>query len=163
MVGYSLVSFVGTSSWPAFPTCKDASLLLIFSYNKCCMRFSLDTFLMLISMGNQGGLWLVCVCVCPHHYPSSSFYSETGGEKRFQVQHAPSSAAFVQWSKPWCLLLLLLSRFSRVRLCVAHRRQPTRLPVPGILQARTLEWVAISFSNAWKWKVKVKSLSRVRL
>ena len=44
-----------------------------------------------------------------------------------------------------------------------HRRQPTRLPVPGILQARTLEWVAISFSNAWKWKVKVKSLSRVWL
>ena len=34
-------------------------------------------------------------------------------------------------------------------LC-AHRWQPTRLPVPGILQARTLEWVAISFSNAWK-------------
>ena len=44
-----------------------------------------------------------------------------------------------------------------------HRRQPTRLPLPGILQARTLEWVAISFSNAWKWKVKVKSLSHVRL
>ena len=36
-------------------------------------------------------------------------------------------------------------------------------PVPGILQARTLEWVAISFSNAWKWKVKGKSLSHVRL
>ena len=36
-------------------------------------------------------------------------------------------------------------------------------PIPGILQARTLEWVAISFSNAWKWKVKVKSLSCVRL
>ena len=36
-------------------------------------------------------------------------------------------------------------------------------PVPGILQARTPEWVAISFSNAWKWKVKVKSLSHVRL
>ena len=36
-------------------------------------------------------------------------------------------------------------------------------PVPGILQAWTLEWVAIAFSNAWKWKVKVKSLSRVRL
>ena len=34
-------------------------------------------------------------------------------------------------------------------------------PVPGILQARTLEWVAISFSNAWKCKVKVKSLSPV--
>ena len=36
-------------------------------------------------------------------------------------------------------------------------------PIPGILQARTLEWVAISFSNAGKWKVKVKSLSRVWL
>ena len=35
--------------------------------------------------------------------------------------------------------------------------------VPGILQARTLEWVAISFSSAWKWKVKVKSLSSVQL
>ena len=40
---------------------------------------------------------------------------------------------------------------------------PPGSPVPGILQARSLEWVAISFSNAWKWKVKVKSLSRVRL
>ena len=35
--------------------------------------------------------------------------------------------------------------------------------VPGILQARILEWVAISFTNAWKWKVKVKSLSRIQL
>ena len=40
---------------------------------------------------------------------------------------------------------------------------PPGSPSPGILQARTLGWVAISFSNAWKWKVKVKSLSRVRL
>ena len=36
-------------------------------------------------------------------------------------------------------------------------------PVLGILQARTLEWGAISFPNAWKWKVKVKMLSRIRL
>ena len=40
---------------------------------------------------------------------------------------------------------------------------PPGSPVPGILQARTLEWVAISFSNAWKWKVKVKLLSCVQL
>ena len=40
---------------------------------------------------------------------------------------------------------------------------PPGSAVPGILQARTLEWVAISFSNAWKWKVKVKSLSHVWL
>ena len=38
---------------------------------------------------------------------------------------------------------------------------PPGSPAPGILQARTLEWVAISFSNAWKWKVKVKLLSPV--
>ena len=40
---------------------------------------------------------------------------------------------------------------------------PPGSPIPGILQARTLEWVAISFSSAWKWKVKAKSLSCVRL
>ena len=48
-------------------------------------------------------------------------------------------------------------------LCDPIDYSPPGSPVPGILQARTLEWVAISFSNAWKWKVKVKSLSRVRL
>ena len=48
-------------------------------------------------------------------------------------------------------------------LCDPIVSSPSGSPVPGILQARTLEWVAISFSNAWKWKVKVKSLSRVRL
>ena len=48
-------------------------------------------------------------------------------------------------------------------LCDPIDGSPPGSPVPGILQARTLEWVAISFSNAWKWKVKVKSLSRVQL
>ena len=47
-------------------------------------------------------------------------------------------------------------------LCDPIDGSPSGSPVPGILQARTLEWVAISFSNAWKWKVKVKSLSCVR-
>ena len=48
-------------------------------------------------------------------------------------------------------------------LCDPIDSSPLGSSVPGILQARTLEWVAISFSNARKWKVKVKSLSRVRL
>ena len=48
-------------------------------------------------------------------------------------------------------------------LCNPIDGSPPGSPVPGILQARTLEWAAISFSNAWKWKVKVKSLSRVWL
>ena len=52
---------------------------------------------------------------------------------------------------------------SCLSLCNPIDGSPLGSPVPGILQARTLEWVAISFSNAWKWKVKGKSLSHVRL
>ena len=48
-------------------------------------------------------------------------------------------------------------------LCDPIDGNTSGFPIPGILQARTLEWVAISFSNAWKWKVKVKLLSHVRL
>ena len=60
-------------------------------------------------------------------------------------------------------LLLLLSIQSCSTLCDPTDGSPPGSPVPGILQARTLEWVAISFSSAGKWKVKAKSLSRVRL
>ena len=48
-------------------------------------------------------------------------------------------------------------------LCDPIDGSPPGSPIPGILQARTLEWDAISFSNAWKWKMKGKSLSRVQL
>ena len=48
-------------------------------------------------------------------------------------------------------------------LCDPIDGSPPGSPVPGILQARTLEWVAVSFSNTWKWKVKVKLLSHVWL
>ena len=48
-------------------------------------------------------------------------------------------------------------------LCHPIDGNPLGSSVPGILQARKLEWVAISFSSAWKWKVKMKSLSRARL
>ena len=48
-------------------------------------------------------------------------------------------------------------------LCDPRDGSPPGSPIPGIILARTLEWVAISFSNAWQWKVKVKLLSRVRL
>ena len=52
---------------------------------------------------------------------------------------------------------------SCTNLCDPIDGSPPGSPVPGFLQARTLEWVAISFSSAWKWKVKVKLLSRVWL
>ena len=64
------------------------------------------------------------------------------------------------------LFCLLISAAAKsLQSCLTLRDpidgSPPGSPIPGILQARTLEWVAISFSNAWKWKVK--SLSRVRL
>ena len=52
---------------------------------------------------------------------------------------------------------------SCLTLCNPRDSSPPGSPVPGILQARTLEWVDISFSNAWRWKVKVKSLSHAWL
>ena len=52
---------------------------------------------------------------------------------------------------------------SCLTLCDSIDGSPPGSPVPGILQARTLEWVAISFSKAWMWKVKVKSLSHIWL
>ena len=73
-------------------------------------------------------------------------------EKVFSVtNHSAAAAAAVK------------SLQSCPTLCDAIDSSPPGSPIPGILQARTLEWVAISFSNAWKWKVKVKLLSRVRL
>ena len=60
-----------------------------------------------------------------------------------------------------CLLCFYCCQVTSVMstLCNPTDGSAPGSPVPGILQARTLEWVAISFSNAWKWKVKVKSLS----
>ena len=64
-----------------------------------------------------------------------------------------------------CLLKLFHAAAAKscLTLCDPIDGRPPGSPVPGILQARALEWVAISFSSAWKWKVKVKSLSHVRL
>ena len=74
------------------------------------------------------------------------------------------------WSLAWRILNITLlvcatakSLQSCPTLCDPTDGSPPGSSVPGILHARILEWVAISFSNAWKWKVKVKSLSHARL
>ena len=64
-------------------------------------------------------------------------------------------------SMPWNAAASAAKSHQSCPTLVSIDGSPPGSPVPGILQARTLEWVAISFSNAWKWKVKVKSLSRV--
>ena len=74
------------------------------------------------------------------------------------------------WSLAWRILSITLLAWAAAAkllqlcptLCNPIDGSPPGSPVPGILQARILEWVAISFSNAWRWKVKVKSLSPVR-
>ena len=68
----------------------------------------------------------------------------------------------IVWSFEWTAAAAE-SLQSCLTLCDPIDGSPPGSPVPGILQARALEWVAISFSNAWKWKVKVKSLSHVWL
>ena len=79
----------------------------------------------------------------------SRAWSQTGWFLQFHLNHNNAAAA--------------KSLQSCLTLCNPIDSSPPRSPVPGILQATTLEWVAISFSNAWKWKVKLKSLSRVWL
>ena len=72
-------------------------------------------------------------------------------------------SSVVKLSPSWQAAAAAKSLQSCPTLCDPIDGSPPGSAVPGILQARTLEWVAISFSNSWKWKVKVKSLSRARL
>jgi len=105
-------------------------------------------------------------------FPSPADLPNPGIEPRspaLQVDSLPSEppgkpsiyiAIYYQYTICIYTINILLSRFSRVRLCVTPEMAAHQAP-PSV--AKTLEWVAISFSSAWKWKVKVKSLSRVRL
>ena len=95
------------------------------------------------------------------------------GQRENKKGHELTRAGVGWWvhvGSSCCLLLLTSaaaaaakSRQSCPTLCNPIDGSPPGSPIPGILQARTLAWIAISFSNAWKWKVKVKSLSRVWL
>ena len=91
----------------------------------------------------------------PHQIPSlptpwsrTSHPSRTVGNQLLLFMSHSAAAAAAKSLQPW------------PTLCDPIDGSPPGPPVPGILQAGTLEWVAISFSNAWKWQVKVKSLSR---
>ena len=103
----------------------------------------------------------------------------TGSQVLIKQLIGADKAADRCWSSDWQVLIQRLTGADNVAafgliaaaaslqpcptLCDDIDGSPPGSPVPGILQARTLEWVAISFSNAWKWKVKVKSLSGVQL
>ena len=70
---------------------------------------------------------------------------------------------FIQWRHHSAAAAAATSLQSCPTLCDPIDSSPPGSPVPGIVQARTLEWAAISFSSVWKWKVKVNLLSRVWL
>ena len=101
--------------------------------------------------------------------PSEMLHKPRAWNEELSTQDPPTTRSITQpiyWGYPTCnpstaaaaKLLQLCPT-----LCDPIDSSPPGSPGPGILQPRTLEWVAISFSNAWKWKVKVKSLSHVRL
>ena len=103
-----------------------------------------------------------------HHHIISSYQEYN---PQYLDIYIYKKSSFLSLVTPLPSLLLVLT----LNLCYAKSLQscptlgnpidgsPPGSPVPGILQARTLEWAAISFSNAWKWKVKVKLLSRPTL
>ena len=90
-------------------------------------------------------------------------------EDRWKEQKETRKSVFIQrnWENPEMSAAAAAAAAKSLQLCPTLcdpiDSSPPGFPVPGILQARTLEWVAISFSNAWKWKVKVKSLTRIQL
>ena len=102
-------------------------------------------------------------------------YALDSGANMYLLQHTLTSDMMLQptkmlWlkvkNKTMCIWIAAAAAKllqSCPTLCDSIDGSPPGSPVPGILQARTLEWVAISFSNASKWKVKVKSLSHARL
>ena len=95
-------------------------------------------------------LW-TCITGNKWHHRMYSLVDSSGGRGILSGSSHNSAAATIK------------SLQSCPTLCDPIDGSPPGSPVPGILQARKLEWVAISFSNAWKWKVKVKSLSCVLL
>ena len=87
----------------------------------------------------------------------------SGGLQPHILSTSQSTTSWYYHLRGCCYCAAAKSHQSGLTLCNLIDGSPTGSSVPGILQARTLEWVAISFSNAWKWKVKVKSLSHVWL
>ena len=107
--------------------------------------------------------------------PMAKYYSGCVCDGSYGLDcHLDHSSSFLDYDSYWLDFLFLSKTFMfesywSVSCSVVsdslrrHDYSPPGSVVPEILQARTLEWVAISFSNAWKWTVKVKLLSRVRL
>ena len=104
-----------------------------------------------------------CLSPLPLPFPSPEDLPEPRTEPRSPVSPALTGRFLPLNHLDKCSAAAAKSLQLCSTLCNPIDGSPPGSPVPGILQARTLEWAAISFSNAGKWKVKVKSLSHVRL
>ena len=130
-------------SWGYHPTISSS----VMPFSSCPQSFP------------ASGSFLLLITAQPGFFFSFFYMIHPSGPFPFQFYYDFFRDAF---SDP-TVKLAAKSLQSCPTLCDPRDGSPPGSPVPGILQARTLEWVAISFSNAGKWKVKVKLLSRVRL
>ena len=96
-----------------------------------CVKWSGSRYSYIQNKNIENNFWLTVWMVHPNLFWHQAFWWLLGSPSYF---------------------LLPLSHFSRVRLCDPIDGGPSGSPIPRMLKARTLEWVAISFSNAWKWK-----------
>ena len=131
--------------WVAISSFRGYSLPRDWTYVSCLGRRVLYHWATweatTLSKAQSGWMW--CLVTSPVFMVLQSFYP---------IRRTYTLVAAAVKSLQWCSTV-----------CDPIDGSPPGSLIPGTLQARTLEWVAISFSNAWKWKVKVKSLSRVRL
>ena len=113
----------------------------------CCWIYNEYGWFCCFSTGNLPSYWIMVV---------------TGGQKKDNICWRPK---FLVERRKICFPAAAAAKSlqSCLTLCDPIDGSPLGSSVPGILQARILEWVAISFSNTWKWKVKVKLLSRAWL
>ena len=147
---------------PLFPSCK-FRLIVSTSLGYCSLVHMkcLEHWLAEEFSGGPVAKTLHSQCKGPRFNPSSTLQVPTCCNSRFHM-HSEDQRYHVRQVRP-AAAAAAKSLQSCPTLCDPIDGSPPGSLVPGILQARTLEWVAISFSSARKRKVKVKSLSRVRL
>ena len=146
-------------------------LLFKFSHNELLFKFLLVRIQNFCPQFHILSYWYFFLIFIHFHSLYSSYYFKNQSSSKY-ILYLLSEAEYssVLWSITIHLIYLPLAAAAAAKslqscltLCNPIDGKPPGSPVPGILQARTLEWVAISFSNAQKWKVKVKLLSRAWL
>ena len=121
-------------------------------FNRDCPVNLKHTFILPMKPSLRSNMWLLCTSL----WLSVKLHSLTIMESCILAKNILNTVQFMSHAAAKPLQ-------SCPTLCNPIDGSPPSSPVPGILQARTLDWVAISFSSAWKWKVKVKLLSCVLL